>query len=56
MIGFFRVANANPLPALLDPRMCPIGADLNLLEQSMKAVAQEWKLNDIPSLWAEEGI
>jgi hypothetical protein len=56
MIEFFRDAMANPLPALLDTRMCPVGADLNLLEQSLKAVAQEWELNDIPSLWAEEGI
>jgi hypothetical protein len=56
MIEFFRDAMANPLPALLDTRMCPVGADLNLLEQSLKAVSQEWELNDIPSLWAEEGI
>ena len=56
MIGFFRDAKANPLPALVDPRMCPAGADPNLLEQSLKAVAQKWELDDIPSLWAEEGI
>ena len=55
MIAFFRDAMANPLPALLDPRMCPKGADRNLLEQSLMAVAQEWKMDDIPSLWAEEG-
>lgn len=54
MIAFFRDAMANPLPALLDPRMCPKGADRNLLEQSLMAVAQEWKMDDIPSLWAEE--
>ena len=56
MIEFFRDALANPLPALVDPRMCPVGADLKLLEQSLKAVAQEWELDDTPSLWAEEGM
>jgi hypothetical protein len=56
MIGFFRDAKANPLPALMDPRMCPKDVDLTLLEQSLKAVAQEWKMDDLPSLWAEEGI
>jgi hypothetical protein len=56
MIKFFRDARANPLPALLDARMCPAGVDLNLLEQSLIAVAKEWGLDDIPSLWTEEGI
>ncbi len=56
MIEFFRHARANPLPALLDARMCPVGVDLNLLEQSLIAVAKEWGLDDIPSLWTEEGI
>lgn len=56
MIGFFRDARANPLPALVDPRMCPAGADLKLLEQSSRAVAQEWEMDDMPSLWAEEDI
>ena len=56
MIGFFRDALANPLPALADPRMCPAGADLKLLDQSLKAVAQEWELDETPSLWTEEDI
>ena len=56
MIAFFRDALANPLPALVDPRMCPAGADVKLLEQSLKAVAQEWELDETPSLWAEEGM
>ena len=56
MIGFFRDAKANPLPALMDPRMCPDDIDLTLLEQSLKAVAREWKIDDLPSLWADEGI
>ena len=56
MIEFFRYARANPLPALLDARMCPVGVDLNLLEQSLIAVAKEWALDDIPSLWTEEGL
>lgn len=54
MIEFFRDAMANPLPALMDPRMSPNGANLELLNQSLQAVAREWKLDTAPSLWAEE--
>ena len=54
MIGFFRDAKANPLPALVDSRMCPAGADLELLKQSLSAVAQEWGMDDMPSLWDKE--
>jgi hypothetical protein len=56
MIGFFRDAKANPLSALMDPRMCPDDINLTLLEQSLKAVAREWKIDDLPSLWADEGM
>lgn len=56
MISFFHDAKANPLLALMDPRMCPEDVDLSLLEQSLKAVAREWKIDGLPSLWADEGM
>ena len=56
MISFFRDAKANPLLALMDPRMCPEDVDLTLLEQSLKAVVREWKIDGLPSLWVDEGM
>lgn len=52
MIGFFANAEANPLPVLFDPRMCPKGVDRELLETSLARVAEVWDLTRFPSLWA----
>ena len=54
MLGFFRSAGANPLPVLADPRLCPDGADLALLDAALAAVAAAWNLDDCPSLWIDE--
>ncbi len=54
MIGFFRDAGANPLPALADPSMLPDGADLNALQTALAAITKAWCLVGYPSLWDEE--
>jgi hypothetical protein len=53
MIGFFCNAGANPLPVLADPRLCPDGIDIALLDDALATVATAWGLNDCPSLWIE---
>lgn len=54
MIGFFRRAGANPITVLADPRMRPDEADCTILDAALAAVANDWKLSDLPSLWAGE--
>ncbi|WIJ25791.1 hypothetical protein [Devosia sp. RR2S18] len=54
MLSFFRSAGANPLPVLADPRMCPVDADIKLLNDALVAVAGNWGLEGYPSLWSEE--
>lgn len=50
MIGFFRRAQADPLPVLAE--LCPEGADTALLDEALAAIALRWELNHCPSLWA----
>lgn len=53
-IAFFANAQSNPLPALLDPRMLPKGADPATLGAALQDVSRTWALADYPSLWAME--
>lgn len=53
MLGFFREAGTNPLPALLGRRMLPKGGDRSALDQALRQVAEHWGLSGFPSLWAK---
>jgi hypothetical protein len=55
MLDFFRQAGVNPLPALLDKKFLPDGADPDFLSGALDEIANRWDLAALPSLWHDGG-